>query len=108
MLICTNDGFLGLAGAALPTAGTVSYALNGYDAGREENTERSADLVDPCSVLGPVALAGDPNGNEDAVVATSPQEPIHHHPGIAGIGDLDVETHGWTDPVATVTVTRID
>ena len=106
MLICTNDGFLGLAGAALPASGIVSYALNGYDAGREDNTERSADLVDPCSALGPVPLPGDPNGNEDAAVATSPREPIHHHPGITGTGDLSVADHGWTDPVATVTVTR--
>lgn len=106
MLICTNDGLLGLAGVTLPASGTLSYALSGYDAGREDNTERSADLVDPCSALGPVPLSGDPNGNEDAAVATSPRQSIHHHPGITGSGDLSVADHGWTDPVATVTVTR--
>jgi len=56
MLICTNDGFLGLSGAALPGAGTVSYVLNGYDAGREDNSQQSEDIVDPCSLLGPPPL----------------------------------------------------
>jgi hypothetical protein len=108
MLICTNDGFLGLHAVKLPKAGSETFFLNGYDAGREENTERSIDIVDPCSGLNPTfPLAGDPNGNEDAAVASSPVEPIHHHSGIAGTGDLSVANHGWTDPVARVTVERL-
>jgi len=39
MLICTNDGFLGLDAAELPARGQVVYALNGYDSGTEDNTE---------------------------------------------------------------------
>ena len=93
----------------LPKAGSETFFLNGYDAGREQNTERSTDIVDPCSALNPgFPLVGDPNGNRDAEVASSPAEPIRHHPGIAGIGDLSVANHGWTDPVAQVTVDRID
>jgi len=108
MLICTNDGFLGLDAVKLPKAGSETLYLNGYDAGREQNTERSIDIVDPCSGLNPTfPLAGDPNGNRDAEVASTPVEPIHHHPGITGGGDLSVANHGWTDPVARVTIERI-
>jgi hypothetical protein len=108
MLICTNDGFLGLDAVKLPKSGTETFFLNGYDAGREDNTEQSVDIVDPCSALNPgFPLAGDPNGNEDAAVATTPAEPIHHHPGIAGTADLSVANHGWADPVARVTIERL-
>jgi hypothetical protein len=110
MLICTNDGFLGLDAARLPKHGAQDFFLAGYDAGREENTERSEDIVDPCSALGPVPLRGDPNGNRDSGpgLTTSPAEVIRDHPGITGIGDLSVAMHGWTDPVAKVTIERID
>lgn len=108
MLICTNDGFTGLDRAKLPKDGLVVYELNGYDAGTENNTEQSEDIVDPCSALGPISLAGDPNGNEDAAVDTTPHQPIQHHPNITGNGDLSVQAHGWADPVAKVTIMRID
>ncbi len=109
MLICTNDGFVGLDSAALPDVGEEQvFALGGYDAGREENTEVSADLVDPCSALGPVALTGDPNGNlDDGDIATGPAQPIAEHPGISGGADLSVDAHGWIE-VATVTIRRVE
>jgi hypothetical protein len=107
MLICTNDGFLGLDAVKLPKAGSQTFFLAGYDAGAEENTEQSVDLVDPCSVLGPTPLPGDPDGNRDAEVATVPADVIKHHPGIQGVGELSVAQHGWSDPVASVTIERI-
>ena len=109
MLICTNDGFLGLDAVKLPKQGSRDFFLAGYDAGREQNTERSEDLVDPCSALGPAPLRGDPNGNRDSGpgITTSPAGLIQHHPGIAGNADLSVALHGWTDPVAKVTIERI-
>jgi hypothetical protein len=108
MLICTNDGFLGLDGIQLPSHGMRTFELVGWDAGRENNTEQSEDIVDPCSALGPVPLSGDPNGNRDTDVATVPPEPIHLHPGIAGSGDLSPAMHGWSNPVARVTIGRLD
>ena len=107
MLICTNDGFTGLDRVKLPKSGSTVRWLNGYDAGTEKNTEASGDIVDPCSGLGPVALPGDPNGNENDAVDTSPREPIHHHPNVMGGADLTTTAHAWTDPVAKVTITRI-
>lgn len=108
MLICTNDGFTGLDGARLPSRGSRTYYLDGYDAGTERNTEQSEDIVDPCSALGPQALAGDPDGNEDAAVDSDPHRDIRHHRGVRGGGDLSSSLHGWEDPVAMVTVERID
>lgn len=110
MLICTNDGFLGLDAVKLPAEGAQDFFLAGYDAGREENTERSEDIVDPCSALGPFPLRGDPNGNRDSGpgITTSPAAVIQHHPGIAGIADLSAAAHGWSDPVAKVTIERVD
>ncbi|MCC6144481.1 MAG: spondin domain-containing protein [Candidatus Hydrogenedentes bacterium] len=105
MLAITNDGIVGIDSTAFPLSGTkVIYAL-GYDVGTEDNTEASEDLGDPASVLGPVALEGDPNGNENDAVNTDPPQPIMLHPGILGGGDLTPEIHGWPEPVARVTIT---
>jgi Spondin_N len=110
MLICTNDAFLGLDAVRLPSHGARAFLINGYDAGRENNTQLSEHLVNPCSALGPVALPGDPDGELDSGpgVSTVPPVPIHHHPNIQdGIGELTVAAHGWNDPVAFALVSRI-
>lgn len=107
MLICSNDGFTGVDGTRLPFRGSVHTYLQGYDAGTEDNTEMSGDIVDACSALGPVVLNGDNNGNEDTAVDTNPAQVIQHHPGIAAIGDL-LDAHDWDGPVARLTIERID
>lgn len=110
MLICTNDGFLGLDAVKLPDAGSATHLLAGYDAGRERNTQVSQDLVDPCSGLNPsMPLPGDPDGNIDTgAVLTIPAQTIRLHPGIiAGVGELTPGFHGWVNPVARVVVTRL-
>lgn len=102
MLICTNDGFAGLAGAELPRGfGPQTYYAAGYDAGTELNDELSANVVDACPAIGPVGGAADGNGRvaEGGVVAM--------HPGILGGAFLVPAQHGWTEPVARVTVRRI-
>jgi hypothetical protein len=112
MLICTNDGFTGGAGLALPPlfGETATYMARAYDAGTEMNTEDFADLVPPCQPLRGVSSddAGtgmsNPNLAEGGVVSL--------HAGIGGNlphSDLTVEAHGWDidAPVAKVTVTRI-
>jgi hypothetical protein len=108
MLICTNDGFAGLDSGRLPANGSAVFMLAGYDSGTEDNTEASQDIVDPCSGLGPMPLAGDPDGNDDAGVDSDPHVVIHHHPGIAGGSDLSTTEHGWTGPVARMMVERIN
>jgi Spondin_N len=110
MLICTNDGFLGLDSVRLPDDESKTFMLNGYDAGRENNTEISPHIVDPCSELGPTPLPGDPDGNLETGpgVSTEPPERIRHHRNIRGVGELSVSMHAWTDPVAKVTVESLD
>jgi hypothetical protein len=110
MLICTNDGFLGLDSVKLPEDESKTFMVNGYDAGRENNTEISPHIVDPCSALGPTPLPGDPDGNLESGpgVTTDPPQRIQHHPNITGVGELSVSLHGWTDPVAKVTVEPLD
>lgn len=103
MLICTNDGIAGAGSLPLPRSGTATYYLLGYDAGTEMNTELSADLVDPCSALGPVVLDGDPNGNNNDGIDTA--DAIGFHPGIDAGGDL-LAAHGWMGPVLELTITR--
>jgi hypothetical protein len=107
MLICTNDGITGLDRIRLPQQGSKIFWLNGYDAGTENNTEESEDIVDPCSALGPLGLAGDPNMNENAAVDSSPHAPIQMHPNIQGNADLSVSEHGWSGALGKVTITRL-
>ncbi len=107
MLICTNDGFTGLNSVKLPQEGKKVYYLKGYDAGTEYNTERSADIVDGCSALGAVALPGDPNGNENDAVDSSPHQRIRKHSGTQGNGDLDPQANGIEKKIARVTIELI-
>jgi hypothetical protein len=91
MLICTNDGFSSLDGARLPKQGTSVFLTNACDAGREVKTEKAPDLVEACSLLGPVTLPGvHPSPNNYPPIV--PPYPIRLHAGIQGIGDLSVCT----------------
>ncbi len=108
MLICTNDGFTGVDGLRLPNrAGTsiVAYA-NAYDAGTERNTEDFDDLVPPCGPLTGVDSGGAGTGMSDPTLAENGV--IAGHEGVAGGSDLDPMLHDWDDPVAKITVTRVD
>lgn len=107
MLICTNDGFTGVDSVALPEQGSVTYALGAYDAGVERNTQRSEDIVDPCSAIGPVALPGDPDGNRDDGTVLEPRpKQVRPHTTVTGRGDLD-PVHDWRGPVGVVQITRV-
>ncbi len=108
MLICTNDGFVGIDSVRLPkqVGDTVSLTADAYDAGTEINTEDLADIVPPCQGLTGVSdEMGAPGvGMSDPALAEGGV--IAGHPGIAGVGDLLPGLHGWTDPVATVVIER--
>jgi Spondin_N len=106
MLICTNDGFTGLDSLRLPNkvGEEVVVTTAGYDAGTEINTEDYADIVPPCQDLHGVMVEPGTGMSNPALAEGGV---IHHHPNIQGIEDLDPGTHGWTDPVAEVTVERV-
>jgi len=105
MLICTNDGFAGVDSVRVPNSGTRTTYARAYDSGSEINTERSEDIVDACSDLGPVSLNGDPNGNENETVDASGV--ISKHRGIVGESDL-LTAHNWDNKVLEVTITAVN
>lgn len=107
MLICTNDGFTGLDGIKLPnqTGGSTVIEVGAYDAGTEVNTESFDDLVPPCGPLTGVDSGGAGTGMSNPALAEGGV--IHAHAGVVGSGDLLPGLHGWTDPAARITVTRV-
>ena len=98
MLAVTNDAFYAVRGIRLPkgVGDSVRVHADAYDAGSEVNSESCAFIPGPpCNSAG----ARDTAGAEGFV---------HVHSGIHGIGNLDPETHDWRNPVAEITVERID
>ncbi len=108
MLICTNDGFVGIDSVRLPkkVGDTISLTANAYDAGTEINTEDLADIVPPCQGLTGVADDMGAPGTGMSNPALAEGGVITAHPGILGVADLLPGLHGWTDPVATVVIER--
>ncbi len=102
MLVCTNDGFGGLASVKLSTASgsKVRYAY-AYDAGTEINTQDVDDLVPPCD--------GDmTTGTGVSNPALAEHGNVMRHRGILrNVGDLTPGQHGWHGPVMRVTIERV-
>lgn len=107
MLICTNDGFTGLDSKMLPrhVGEEVGFALHGYDAGTEINTEDFADIVPPCQGL--VGISSDDEGTGESNPALAENGVIKHHPGVQGGNDLVPYVHGWKNPVGKVRIRRV-
>lgn len=95
MMLPTNDGFISLNNKDLPETGSVSYLVNGYDAGTETNTESCSDIPGP--LCGGTALSPDDTGEGF----------VHIHRGIRGLGsEIDQAMYDWKNPVAIVTITK--
>jgi Spondin_N len=102
MLIPTNDGFFALNGARMPSGRNQSLVLTSvaYDAGSERNDELCASIPGPSFVeCGGPGGGGQPAGGEEGYV--------HVHAGIHGIGDLDEAQRDWRNPVARITLRRV-
>lgn len=103
MMLPTNDSFVALHRLKLPERGAATRTLRAYDAGTEHNDESCAHI--------PGAYCGgeghSPAGGEGFV---------HISDGVHGIGGTDVDgftlldgrEHDWRNPVARITVRRID
>ena len=98
MLICTNDGFVGVDSMPLSGEMTEMEAM-AYDAGSEVNNELTNSIVDPCGAAGPVMFEEDGNINDIA----DDGNVIAEHAGIQGVGDL-TDAHGWSGPVARISI----
>ncbi len=97
MLLPTNDSFVGLSTVRVPfrIGVPVSYTAIGYDAGSEPNDELCANIPGPqCGGEGP-----SPDADGEGFIRVSP--------GIHGEGDLDASDYDWRNPVARVTITRV-
>lgn len=105
MLICTNDGFVGLDGIALPRHGEETVYGVAYDARTEANTEDFADMVPPCQAM--IGISSEDGGTGASDSAVSENGVVIPHPGIAGGADLTF-AHAWTDPVVKVTITLVE
>jgi hypothetical protein len=101
MLIPTNDGFFALNGVRIPAGPRVQvFTSVAYDSGSERNDELCADIPGPSFVEcgGPGGGAA-PGGGEEGYV--------HVHAGMHGIGDFDAAQRDWRNPVARITVRRV-
>jgi hypothetical protein len=92
MLVNTNDAFTGLDSLRLRARGDTRSTI-AYDAGSERNNERASHIPGPCCGN---AFVRDPEG-----------QPIRHHEGITGVGDLDPALYDWQDPVARIAIERV-
>ena len=97
MLIPTNDGFVALNGARAPRGHRMlTYWVPAYDAGTEPNDELCANIP------GPVC------GGEGGSPGAGGEGYVHIHAGIHGIGNLTAADRDWRNPVAKVTIRRVD
>jgi hypothetical protein len=96
MMLPTNDGFIALNSVKAPRHGTVTYYSPGYDAGTEPNDELCISIPGPsCGGEGPSPGAGGEGF-------------VHINRGIHGIGDLAPDVYDWRNPVAKITISRVN
>lgn len=94
MLLPTNDTFVAVNSMALPKNSAAGLAL-AYDAGSEMNDELCSSIPGPhCG--GTPFSAGLAEGY------------VHISRGISGEGDLFASEYDWRNPVAHVSVERVD
>lgn len=94
MLLPTNDTFVAVNSMKLPRTHGGTHAL-AYDAGSEANDEMCASIPGPHCMGSPFSA-----GLAEGYVVISR--------GISGHGDLAPEAYDWRNPVAWVTVRRVD
>jgi hypothetical protein len=101
MLIPTNDAFLAVNGMPGPKGNEVAtYLVPAYDAGTEKNDELCASIPGPgfteCGGAGGGAQVGMGEGF------------VHIHNGIQGAGNFNKAMRDWRNPVALVTIRKVN
>jgi len=101
MLIPTNDGFFAVNDAEGPNGQeSITVFSPAYEAGSEGNDETWASISVPFLVeCGGPGGGGAPGSGEGYV---------HIHAGIHGVGDLDPALRDWRNPVARITIRRVN
>lgn len=110
MLIPTNDAFFALNGVEGPSGNkTMTYFSPAYDAGTERNDEICRPGEPKGSIPGPDCMTPPPSG-----LGTAENFVVHIHPGIHGTGGgvttstLNPSMRDWRNPVAKVTIRRVN
>ncbi len=96
MMLPTNDGFIALNSVKAPRHGTATYYSPGYDAGTEPNDELC------------ISIPGPTCGGEGPSPGTDGEGYVHINRGIHGIGDLLPDVYDWRNPVAKITISRVN
>lgn len=100
MLVPTNDGFFAANGVAGPEGkATVIVYSPAYDAGTEANDELCSHIPGP-----PTVCMGE-GFNPSRVGA---EGFVHIHRGIHGVGNLVAAVRDWRNPVARITIRRVE
>ena len=117
MLLPTNDGFVGLNSVRLPSAGTVArFNANGYDAGTEGNDEVvGSGAPGEAGFPAPPPVVASGTGTGATGFQLDAEGFVHIHRNVigdldaaGGMSDINAAVHRWLNPVAQVSVTRID
>lgn len=96
MLLPTNDAFFAVNGMALPEDDdTLTFYSPAYDAGSENNDELCANIPGPYCKGAPFS-----EGQGEGFV--------HIHAGIKGIADLSAADYDWRNPVAKISISRVE
>ncbi len=110
MLIPTNDAFVGLSGVEGPSGNRMAtYFSPAYDAGTERNDEICRPGDPKGSIPGPDCMTPPPSGT-----GTAENFVVHIHSGIHGTGggvatsNLNPSMRDWRNPVAKVTIRRVN
>lgn len=95
MLVTSNDAFMAVNKLKLPRRFSV-VTVPAYDAGAEANDESCAYIPGP------------PCENANAASDIEGEGFIHVHAGIHGIGDLRPAQYDWRNPVAKISIRRVN
>ncbi|KEQ18540.1 hypothetical protein GZ78_13795 [Endozoicomonas numazuensis] len=117
MMLPTNDGFIGLSSASLPTTvgQRMVFNVNAYDAGTEANNElRGSGTAGQAGfpTPGPIDSGTYAAGTGGTGISASAEGYVHIHRNVlgdsndtGGNSDIFPTIHRWLNPVARVTVT---
>jgi hypothetical protein len=102
MLIPTNDGFFAVNGVEGPDGNhTLTVFSPAYDSGSERNDELCATIPGPF-----FTECGGPGGG--AAPVGGEEGYVHIHAGIHGIGSFIASMRDWRNPVARITIRRVN
>lgn len=119
MLLPTNDGFVGLNSVKLPTASgpaSMTWTANGYDAGTEANDELiGSGAPGEAGFPAPPPIVASGTGVAGTGVPATIEGFVSIHRNVlgdldnaGGPSDINAAVHRWLNPVALITVTRMD